>query len=108
MGYYTNFTLRWEDTLPEPTIAVIVKKWREQTEGAQVAIDEDGSSEESAKWYDHEADVRRLSRMAEGTLFTLDCLGEDGERWRVVAKDGVSFRIVPKLSWPATSISPAE
>jgi hypothetical protein len=108
MGYCTKFKLTWDDTLPEPTIAAIVAKWRSEHPDAAYCIDDDGSSEERGCWYDFRANVRELSLRAPGVLFTLDCEGEDGTRWRTVAKDGKLFCIAPETRWAATPISPED
>jgi hypothetical protein len=106
MSYRTRYSLTWDDALPEPIVAQIMANWRELRQEVRTAIDLDGSSEERTCWYEHEADLKILSLAGHGTLFTLDCVGEDGQRWRVVAKDGRVFRITPQTIWCGTPISP--
>lgn len=104
MSYRTRYTLTWDDVLPEPMIAEIVSAWRKESCG--LAIDDDGSSEEACCWYEHEADLKELSLRAPDVLFTLDCVGEDFARWRVMAKAGAVHRISPILIFLPTPISP--
>lgn len=108
MGYYTHYRLEWDDVLPEPQIRDVITAWRLTNEEAHFCLDEDGSPEEAGKWYDHEQDVRELSRALPAVLFTLHCRGECGAQWRVVAKNGRSFKINPVLHWPKTEISKPE
>jgi hypothetical protein len=109
MGYYTRFELKWDDVLPEPTIAVAVEKWLAEHEEAAYAINKDGSSEEQAKWYDHVDDLKELSKRVPEVLFTLGCVGECGAHWRVVAKGGRSFKLTPTLVYAAVpGICPEE
>lgn len=106
MSYCTRYKLTWDDSLPESVIARVMANWRELRQEVRTAIDLDGSSEERCCWYEHEDDLKQLSMRLPGVLFTLDCVGEDYTRWRVVAKDGLVFRIEPLTVWPGTPISP--
>lgn len=106
MGYNARFTLTWDDTLPEPKIASIVAGWRADHEAARFCLDEDGNSEEPGAWYTLDFDIGELSRRCPDVLFTVDAIGEDGKRWRVVAKHNSVFRIQPLTIWGPTPISP--
>lgn len=106
MSYTARYTLDWDDVLPEPMIASIVAGWLKDHEDAAFCLDEDGNSEEAGAWYMHDFHMGELSRRCPDVLFTLDAIGEDGRRWRVVAKNNAVFRIEPLTIWPATSISP--
>lgn len=106
MSYQTLYTLTWDDVLPEPMIADIVKAWRSEDGERRTAIDEDGSSEEPCCWYECERDLKDLSLRAPDVLFTLTCRGEDFTVWRLVAKAGQLIRIPATLLFHATFLSP--
>ncbi|NOS67365.1 MAG: hypothetical protein HOO67_03295 [Candidatus Peribacteraceae bacterium] len=106
MSYYSHYTLTWDDTLPEPTIAAIVAQWRSERPDVAYCMDADGEAEERSTWYNRVEDLTELSKRAPTVLFTLDCLGEDGARIRFVASNGRVFRIKPRIFWARTPISP--
>ena len=72
MGYYTKFTL----TVLEGDSDVI-EQLREQCDEAQYALETDGSSCESAKWYDCNDDLRSFSTQYPSYLFLLYEEGEE-------------------------------
>ena len=56
---------------------------------------------DSTKWYEHEDDVKRLSRMFPDVLFTLSGEGEEnGDTWMFYCRNGQGTRVVPKVVWP--------
>ena len=57
---------------PEEVIAAL----RNISEGATYALDEDGGTEESCKWYDHEKKLKSFSKVHPNWLFTLSGEGE--------------------------------
>ena len=92
MGYYTSYRLECGD-------ASLIEKWIESGEcdEACYALDTDGSTLDSVKWYDHETDMRALSAKHPDVLFTLHGRGEEGERWR-------KFFLGGKMHAPDTTV----
>lgn len=80
MGYYTNYKLGMTPDLPE------VRGVIEDDDDLAYAIGEDA---DSCKWYDHESDMRSLSKRFPDILFTLTGEGEEaGDLWRKYFKAG--------------------
>lgn len=78
MGYNTSYRLECIDT-------AIVAAWIEsgESEEADYALTDDGSTNESCKWYEHEQDLLALSAKHPDVLFTLHGEGEEaGDVWR--------------------------
>ena len=46
----------------------------------------------NGKWYEHEADMAKLSAAHPGVLFTLDGEGEEADVWRKYFRDGLVQR----------------
>ena len=77
MGYYTRHELE----VIEGEHSLIAELVGENEEAAY-AIDEDGSAEESCKWYDHEKDMRAFSKKHPEALFRVSGEGEEsGDIW---------------------------
>jgi len=68
------------------------------------ALNRDGSTCDSIKWYDHEKDMGYLSEEFPGILFSLDCLGEDGERWMIYALNGATQKVNPEIVYPPCTL----
>jgi len=68
------------------------------------ALNRDGSTYDSIKWYDHEKDMGYLSEEFPGILFSLDCLGEDGERWMIYALNGATQKVNPEIVYPPCTL----
>jgi len=91
MGY-TQFTLEWAvggAGADQEIVRQDVAKWIAGNEEAQYALNEDGTSNESAKWYDCLTDLRELSALLPNVWFVLHGYGEEsGDIWRAYAKAG--------------------
>ncbi len=99
MGYYTQYQL----SVSEPMVlspAEIIKQLREENEAARMAIGEDGKTIQSVKWYSNEDDLRAFSTLHPDRLFTLHCVGEDGEEWKVYFKNGKSHKAKQVRTFP--------
>jgi len=84
MGYYTHFNLRILEGNP-----YLIEDFREKYESAKFAINENGESRDSTKWYDNEKDLRAFSKKHPTTLFELSGEGEDsGDQWKKYFKNG--------------------
>lgn len=84
MGYYTRHEL---------VVVVgdnsLIEEFRGSCEGASYAISENGDGEESCKWYDHAADMKKFSILHPEALFKLsgEC-EESGDIWREYYQNG--------------------
>lgn len=104
MGYYTRFnlTVQVPSTLGVPASFVTgqVADWIRKNEEANFALSyDDFSSQEPAKWYDCKSDLRDLSEQLPGSLFIMECMGEDGRHWRIYAKDGRAEEVLATTVW---------
>ena len=82
MGYYTKYEL-----IGAPQ--ELVDELRDNSNEAQYALDESGETRDETKWYEHEDDMKILSRNHPETLFTLEGTGEEtGDYWRKYFKNG--------------------
>lgn len=82
MGYYTNYSLKYEPFNPD-TEARFKKVYLAQTEyGIRSAVDENGYTRDSLKWYEWPNDMKRVSELLPDLLFTLHGEGEEtGDMW---------------------------
>lgn len=87
MGYDTRYSLTADLMIGsrstklydnEPLQAAIKDLVTANAEAAYV-LNEDGSSEEAGKWYEHEDEMKNFSREYPGILFTLHGEGEENE-----------------------------
>lgn len=84
MGYYTRYELsviNGDNNL--------ITELREFSEDANYAINDNGESEDSCKWYKCQEDLKKFSSMHPSTLFKLSGEGEEsGDIWNAYFKDG--------------------
>jgi len=87
MGYYTTFKIEAsESKIMEEFLAKDVRSYGEIFEAI---FDEDGDSHDSYKWYDHESDMKEVSKEFPNVLFTLKGEGEEaGDIWIKYFKNG--------------------
>jgi len=93
MGYYTRYTLTTINNSEywQPEHDEAIKYISEQLEG--YAINEDGTTSDSCKWYHHEDDMKKFSKKYPDIVFVLDGEGEDsGDIWRLYVKNGKIFK----------------
>lgn len=87
MGYYTQYGL----SIQQGGDDTLIKQFRAESEGANYAIDDDGSCNDSCKWYDHEKDLKEFSLKHPNVLFKLEGTGEDnGDAWELFVQGGLS------------------
>jgi len=87
MGYYTRFKLETND--PEVMEELLKKEIRSYGKTFDYLFDIDGDSYDCYKWYDHETDMKEVSKEFPGVLFTLRGEGEEsGDLWLKYFKDG--------------------
>lgn len=81
MGYSTRYELS--------ATAPVIKAIRRASESARWAVDANGNPIDDTKWYDHEADIARVSRRYPGLTITLRGEGEEsGDIWVKHFRDG--------------------
>lgn len=98
MGYQSSYHL----TIERPTIKEdqeIIEEFRKQYCDAAYALDEEGQSGQSSKWYEAENDIRDFSIKYPHFIFILDRIGEDGELSRIVAQNGESQVQAPTIQY---------
>jgi hypothetical protein len=74
MGYCTRYSLTWKEIFTDSREAI--GKYIAAQEEMSIALDLDGSCYEVCKWYDHEKDMREMSKKFVGVVFTLHGEGE--------------------------------
>lgn len=99
MGYYTSYYLDiHEGELPIHNILENVTE--DDFEFLGYAIDEDGDSLDSTKWYEHEADMREFSRRFPDYVFKLHGEGEEsGDVWYKYFKNGRMQECPAKITY---------
>ncbi len=92
MGYSTRYELHWTETpaCKGVDVAAVVAQYIEaRGDDIGYALEPDGTTSESCKWYEHEADMRIMSRAIQGVVFHLTGEGESaGDIWDLFALDG--------------------
>ena len=96
MSYYTNHNLSWESDTPteEEVIAELAQMMNPDTPTIGQALLEQTNNiinGEAAKWYDAEQHIKSLSTKSPHAVFSLNCTGEDGEKWVTFFRDGASY-----------------
>ena len=95
MGYYTSHYLKVIDG-----DEMLIQALRKECDGAEYALDDDGESRESCKWYDHEKDIKSFSKKHPETLFELEGQGEDsGDMWKKYFKNGKMQNCRAKITY---------
>lgn len=88
MGYYTTYKLTVSEPLDDFAMPII-DNLRDVSSDAKYALDADGSSRDSCKWYDHETELKSFSAKYPDILFTLNGEGEEsGDVWVKYFKGG--------------------
>jgi hypothetical protein len=85
MGYCTSYTLAWD----KHDCDVAINEYIRNSEMHNYALEEDGRCYGSCKWYDHEADMREMSKVFPDAVFDLYGEGEEtGDLWHKYFKNG--------------------
>ncbi len=96
MGYYTQYTLSILEGDQE-----IIKKFREENQNANYAIEDDGSSSDSCKWYDSDKELIAFSLKNPKVLFLLEGIGEEnGDEWKLYVQDGHTQKCKGTMVFP--------
>lgn len=95
MGYYTSYKL---SVLEGGDEEQLISEFRSESDGARYALDEDGDTNESCKWYDSNSDLIKFSKKHPDTIFCLEGEGEEsGDNWKLYVKDGHSQKCRARL-----------
>lgn len=98
MGYYTSYTLSVVEGGDEQQL---IKEFREFSDGANYAIDEDGDCQDSCKWYDSNSDLIKFSKTRPDAIFCLEGEGEEsGDVWKLYVKAGHHQECRAKMVFP--------
>lgn len=95
MGYYTQHNLsilggHWD------LLESIIESDCEMFYG----LNSDGSPSDSVKWYDHENDMKHISRLYPNLVFKLEGFGEDNDDiWVKYFKDGKMQECKAKITF---------
>lgn len=94
MGYYTKYELSTDSS----NNLEIIEYFRTECDSANYALNSDGEYQDECKWYEHEKDMRDISRKFPETVFTLKGEGEQsGDIWREYYKNGRMQRTEAKI-----------
>ena len=88
MSFLTRYSLTWD--APEPSQEQVTARLAALMDEPEDEVRRILDEHESAKWYDSEEHLIILSREWRSTLFSLDCEGEDGERYVTFFRNGKS------------------
>lgn len=92
MGYYSNFDLEIVSNL-EIDVLEIIKDFRNTYDYAEYALNENGDSEQDAKWYDYQSELTDFSKKYPHCLFIMTILGEDGYEHKCYAQNGKTYGV---------------
>jgi hypothetical protein len=99
MGYYTSYNLDvhkgnkgiWE---------ILENLSHDDFAGLEYAVYSDGECVDSVKWYDHEADMKELSKQFPDIVFQLHGEGEEaGDIWYKYFKNGKMQECHAKITY---------
>jgi len=84
MGYITRYELSVKNGNTD-----LISKFVTENDNASYALDENGDSNESCKWYDHEKELKAFSLKHPDALFELKGEGEEsGDIWIKYIRNG--------------------
>lgn len=98
MGYRTQFEL----SIDHPSADEIIANFRATNEEAEYALNEEGGTNEEAKWYDHEKDLKEFSKNYPDAKFTMWGIGEDagGDYWKHYVQNGKGQMVSGTIVYP--------
>jgi len=96
MGYYTSYNLSMIEGDEK-----LINEFRDFSENAKYAIDEDGECQDSCKWYTSNEELIKFSKTKPDAIFMLSGEGEEnGDAWRLYVKDGHSQECRAEMIYP--------
>lgn len=100
MGYNTSFSLELHDCDADQT-SLIIRGFRNFSHNAAYALDEEGTEQNTCKWYRYKAELTRFSLNYPEVLFLLAGEGEEnGDMWKLYVKGGKSFEARATITYP--------
>jgi len=98
MGYHTRFELM----VTHDKEMEIIADLRATNEEAEDALTENGQTNEEAKWYDCEKDIKEFSEKYPDALFTMWGEGDDagGDYWKLYVQNGLSWMAIGEIVYP--------
>jgi flavoprotein len=78
MGYCTCYSLSLK-SVDQDEAYTILEDLAKDCEDAKYALDDEGKTNESVKWYDHEKDLKEFSKKYPEVLFELSGEGEESD-----------------------------
>ena len=109
MGYDTHYSLEIElapGALPgirsvEIDVPEVIEQLRLECNQAAYALAADGSTQDAARWYDFEADLREFSKQYPQLLFTLHGEGADSsDIWALYVVNGRAHKAKAEIMIP--------
>lgn len=104
MGYYTSYKVRIvSGQLPEYEQQIIADGFTtfEKLIVTKACGNYGDPFQEANKWYDHDTDMIRFSKMYPDILIELSGEGEEnGDQWKSYYKNGKMKLIRPEIVWP--------
>ena len=92
MGYYTNYNLKIKENksnLPDMIVEIMLLDALKKNQVIGYALDENFERCDSAKWYDHETELKEISIQIENVLFELHGEGEETmDQWYKYFENG--------------------
>lgn len=84
MGYYTRYSLSLPNKENISEVVQDFKTYATENDWCIDGFEDDGSAYGEYKWYNHEDNMKKYSRLErnKNILFCLHGEGEDGEYWR--------------------------
>ena len=107
MGYYTTFKLDLESKV-EINREEIIEAFRDGCDYASCALDYEGHTNDSVKWYEHEEDLVSFSKSYHYVTFILTGRGEDeDDYWQLVVLNGEATRnkLVNRKAFPIPTMN---
>lgn len=102
MGYQTDYTLSIVENKSDYSSDELIEMLRDECDNASYALNYLGETNDSCKWYSHQADIEAFSTKHPLATFILKGRGEDKDDvWRLYVKNGKSVRQTATLSFPA-------
>lgn len=105
MGYYTTFNLNWKPKDEKVSEHLAAKQLIDPD--FCHGIEPNGESADSVKWYDHELDIKTLSKEFPEISFVLTGHGEEaGDTWATGFKNGVIAKAETQYLFPDGTVVP--
>lgn len=101
MSYYTRFSLEVRAVCVERQ-EEIIEDLRQSNDCAALALDENGNTENSCKWYSHSKDMKEFSKKYPDKVFELSGEGEEsGDLWKAYYWNGKEQMCRAVLVYPS-------